>query len=152
MEEKQLYGQTQTPDQNQPYNTGQAYNANQPYQQNQAYNANQPYGQNQAYTPNQPYGQQNVFPSGRAVVYDTMPMRNNNVSIAGLIIGIFALLGCWVPIWNLVLSIAGIICSAIGLSHKGQSNGMAIGGLVMSIIALLLGIFITVIYLIVSAM
>lgn len=129
MEEKGMYGQNQT--------SGQ----------NQTYNPNQTYGQNQTYNPNQTYGQNQIYPPqpARAVVYDTMPMRNNNVAIAGLIIGIFALLGCWVPLWNLVLSIAGIVCSAIGIAHKGRS-GMAIGGLVTSIIALLIAIVVSIIY------
>lgn len=91
-------------------------------------------------------GQPNTPQPARAVVYDTMPMKNNNMAIVGLIIGIFSLLGCWIPVWNLVLSIAGIICSAIGLARK-QRSGMAIGGLVSSIIALLISIVVTLIYL-----
>ena len=115
------------------------------YGQNQQYNQNQAYGPNQTYNQGQPYQQPYPPQPARAVVYDTMPMKNNNVAIAGLIIGIFSLLGCWVPFWNLILSVAGIVCSAIGLAHKGRS-GMAIGGLVTSIIALLLAIVVTIIY------
>ena len=133
MEDKELYGQNQQ------------YNPNQAYGQNQQYNQDQVYGQNQTYGQEQPYQQQYPPQPARAVVYDTMPMKNNNVAIAGLIIGVFSLLGCWVPIWNLILSVSGIVCSAIGLAHKGRS-GMAIGGLVTSIIALLIAIVVTVIY------
>lgn len=112
---------------------------------------NKTYEQNQAYSQNQNYQQPNTPQPARAVVYDTMPMKNNNMAIGGLVVGIFALLGCWIPVWNLVLSIAGIICSAIGLSRKGRS-GMAIGGLVSSIIALLIAIIMTLIYLAAIAM
>ena len=133
MEEKELYGQNQQ------------YNQNPPYGQNQQYNPNPAPGQSQAYNQGQTYQQPYPPLPARAVVYDTMPMKNNNVAIAGLIIGIFSLLGCWAPFWNLILSIAGIVCSAIGLAHKGKS-GMAIGGLVTSIIALLLAIIVTIIY------
>ncbi|MDE7273481.1 MAG: DUF4190 domain-containing protein [Lachnospiraceae bacterium] len=136
MDEKELYGQNQTSNQNQTYASNQTYNSNQAYNPNQTYNPNQGQPYQQSYSP-QP---------AKAVVYDTMPMKNNNVAIAGLIIGIFALLGCWVPFWNLILAIAGIICSAIGLSHKGRS-GMAIGGLVTSILALLISIVMSIIYL-----
>ncbi|MDE6985273.1 MAG: DUF4190 domain-containing protein [Lachnospiraceae bacterium] len=109
-------------------------------EENKTYEQNQPYGQNQNYQ------QPNTPQPPRAVVYDTMPMKNNNMAISGLVVGIFALLGCWIPVWNLILSIAGIICSAIGLSRKVKS-GMAIGGLVASILALLIAIFLTMIYL-----
>ena len=103
--------------------------------------------QNSAYSQGQPYEQPVSAQPARAVVYDTMPMKNNNLAIVGLILGIFSLLGCWIPIWNLILSIGGIVSSAIGLARK-QRSGMAIGGLVASIIALLISIVITFLYLI----
>ncbi|MDE6364814.1 MAG: DUF4190 domain-containing protein [Lachnospiraceae bacterium] len=104
--------------------------------------------QNLTYSQGPSNQQANAQPA-RAVVYDTMPMKNNNMAIVGLIIGIFSLLGCWIPVWNLILSIAGIICSAVGLARK-QRSGMAIGGLAASIIALLISIVITFIYLAVA--
>ena len=103
--------------------------------------------QNSAYSQGQPYEQPVPAQPARAVVYDTMPMKHNNMAIVGLILGIFSLLGCWIPIWNLILSIGGIVSSAIGLARK-QRSGMAIGGLVASIIALLISIVITFLYLI----
>ena len=103
--------------------------------------------QNSAYSQGQPYEQPVPAQPARAVVYDTMPMKNNNMAIVGLILGIFSLLGCWIPIWNLILSIGGIVSSAIGLARK-QRSGMAIGGLVASIIALLISIVSTFLYLI----
>ncbi|MEZ3491195.1 MAG: DUF4190 domain-containing protein [Lachnospiraceae bacterium] len=107
--------------------------------------------QNSAYSQGQPYEQPVSAQPARAVVYDTMPMKNNNMAIVGLILGIFSLLGCWIPIWNLILSIGGIVSSAIGLARK-QRSGMAIGGLVASIIALLISIVITILYLIAIAL
>lgn len=130
MEDKQLSGQNQQ------------YNPNQTYHQNPAYNPGQTSAQNQAYNQGQPY----TPPPAKAVVYDTMPMKNNNAAIAGLIFGIFALLGCWLPFWNLLLSIVGIVCSAIGTTPKGSNSKMAIAGLVISIIALLLAIIFTMVY------
>ncbi|MDE7322190.1 MAG: DUF4190 domain-containing protein [Lachnospiraceae bacterium] len=152
--DKQTYNQSQAYsdsstsfDQNQPYpGAGQRAPAGsgQPYPdagQRAPLNQNQPYGQSP-----QSYPQQNYTQPARAVVYDTMPMKNNNVAIAGLVLGIFSILGCWIPFWNLVLSIAGIICSAIGLSHREQTNGMAVGGLITSIIGILLSLFMCFIY------
>lgn len=161
--DKQTYSQSQaysgantTPDQNQTYpasDQGAAFNQNLTYgqpangqfsQTNPANGQNAAFNQNQTY--GQPYPQQNYTQPIRAVVYDTMPMKNNNVAIAGLILGILSILGCWIPFWDLILSIAGIICSAIGLSQKGQTNGMAVGGLITSIIGLLLSLFMCLIY------
>ncbi len=164
-------GANTTPDQNQTYpanDQGAPLSQNQTYpasDQGAAFNQNQTYGQlangqfsqtnpangqnaafNQNQTYGQPYPQQNYTQPVRAVVYDTMPMKNNNVAIAGLILGILSILGCWIPFWDLILSIAGIICSAIGLSQKGQTNGMAVGGLITSIIGLLLSLFMCLIY------
>lgn len=147
MDERNSYNSDQQYSQSQAYNNTTAqFNQKQTYQpngQDAQFSQNQPYGQ-----PSQPYPQQNYNQPPRAVVYDTMPMKNNNVAIAGLVLGIFSILGCWIPFWDLILSIAGIICSAIGLSHKGQPNGMAIGGLITSIVGLLLSILICFIYII----
>lgn len=102
--------------------------------------------QNPAYGQGQPYEQPVSAQPARAVVYDTMPMKNNNMAIVGMVLGIFSLLGCWIPVWNLILSIGGIVSSAVGLSRKQRSD-MAIGGLVSSIIGLLISIVITLVYL-----
>ena len=156
--QNQVYGQNQTYNQNQAYGQNQTYNQNQAYGQNQTYNQNQVYGQNQTYGQNQayqqvqPYQQQNYSQPVKAVVCDTMPMKNNNMAIAGLVIGIFAILGCWIPGADIVLAIIGIVCSGIGLSHKGQANGMAIGGLIISIIAFILSVFVLFLYFIAAVM
>ena len=132
-----------------------AQNANMPYGQNPAYdqnmqNANMPYGQNPAYDQNAQYGQQPYMQQQynqpqynypvRAVVRNTMSERNN-AGIAGLVISCFAILGCWIPAYNLVFSIAGIICSAIGLGKNRQTGrGLAVAGLIISIIALVISL------------
>ena len=151
-DQNQTYNQNQVYGQNQTYNQNQAYGQNQTYNQNQVYGQNQTYGQNQAYQQVQPYQQQNYSQPVKAVVCDTMPMKNNNMAIAGLVIGIFAILGCWIPGADIVLAIIGIVCSGIGLSHKGQANGMAIGGLIISIIAFILSVFVLFLYFIAAVM
>lgn len=135
-------GKNQTCNPNPAYNANQAYSPNPGYCQNQAYTPSQTYDQNQMYYQGQPYPPQPV----KAVVYDTMPMKHNNAAIAGLILGIFALLGCWLPVWNLLLSIVGIVCSAIGSSPKGPNSSISIAGLIISVIALLLAIVFTIVY------
>lgn len=138
MEEQ--YGQTQTYGQNQMYGQQQPYQQqNQMYGQTQAYGQNQP---NQAYVQYQPYQQQNPYYAqpARAVVYNTMPAGTNNSAIGGLVIGIFAIIGCWIPIMNILLAMLGIVFSAVALGKKSSSHAIAVGGLITSIIAFVLGI------------
>lgn len=96
---------------------------------NVTYGLNEPYQNNMQY--NQPV---------RAVVRDTMPVKNN-AGIVGFVIACFAILLCWIPFLDLIFSIIGIVCSAIGLSKDKQTaRGLAIAGLVISIVALLISL------------
>lgn len=54
-------------------------------------------------------------------------------SIAGFILGILSLL---VPFFGLLLGIVGIVLSAIALKNKQGIKGLAIAGLVLSIVSL----------------
>jgi len=76
------------------------------------------------------------------------------MGIAGLVLGIVAAVGAWIPVFNYctwLLAIIGIILSAIGMSKakkEGKSVGVCIAGLVLSIIGLvfsIIGILCTVI-------
>lgn len=123
----------------QPYGQN-TQNTNTPYGQNQAYGTNVPYGQDQQYV-QQPYGQPQY--NHPIVVRDTMADRNG-AGIAGFVIACFAILFCWIPIVDVVLSVVGIVCAAIGLGKDKQSGrGLAVAGLVISIIALLLSLIIS---------
>lgn len=66
------------------------------------------------------------------------------MATAGLVLGILSLVGAvfsWIPILSYIalpLSIVGIILSALGMKKCPEKKGQAIGGLVTSIIALVL--------------
>lgn len=66
------------------------------------------------------------------------------MAVAGLVFGILSLVGAifsWIPILSyfaLPLSIVGVVLSAIAMKKQPEKKGMAIAGLVMSIIALVL--------------
>lgn len=71
--------------------------------------------------------------------------NNNNgkgLSIAGLVLGIVAVVFCWLAIWNtiaLVCAIVGLICAIKGkklATESGEPTGIATAGLVLSIIGL----------------
>jgi hypothetical protein len=67
------------------------------------------------------------------------------MGIAGLVLGILAAIGGWIPGISYVawlLAIIGIVMSAIGMSKAkkaNQSAGVSIAGLVLSIIGLVIG-------------
>ena len=65
------------------------------------------------------------------------------MAIAGLVLGIISLVLCWVPVVGPFLAVLGIIFSAVGLAGK-KRKGISIGGLVTSIIGLIVGVIITI--------
>ena len=150
MDENQNYGY------NGPANDQQgAYGAQQPYGEQQVYEnqnqqpyGNQPYGQNPygmqqqtgvptysqtPYGAQQQYNQQNFGQPVKAVVYDTVPDKNGT-SIAALVCGILGLLFFWGPGLDLILCLSGLICGIISMAKGHGGRGMAIAGLILSII------------------
>ena len=74
------------------------------------------------------------------LVRNAVPKNNSSMAVASLVLGIFGLIGCWVPVWNIVLSIAGIVCGIICLAKDLKSKGMGIAGIVISTLGLLFSI------------
>jgi hypothetical protein len=73
----------------------------------------------------------------------TLPIRSSGgkgKSIAGMVLGILSVLTCWLPYVGLILGIIGLILSALGLKNE-DARGMAIAGLVTSIIGIILGLW-----------
>jgi hypothetical protein len=65
--------------------------------------------------------------------------KGSGWGIFALILGVLALILCWVPFLGLLLGIAGLIISIIGIK-KQSGKGLAIAGLVLSIVALVAAI------------
>ncbi|MFI5608497.1 DUF4190 domain-containing protein [Amycolatopsis sp. NPDC051903] len=79
-----------------------------------------------------------------------MPLRTSGLAVAGMIVGIVALLTFWVPFFDVVVAIA-----AIGLSWGGMvqgarpgytGQGMGIAGLVCGIIAAIPAVIILILF------
>lgn len=74
---------------------------------------------------------------------NTTPAQNDGrgLGVAGLVVGIVAILFSFIPclgMWAIVPAIVGIVLSAVSISHANKANaqkGVAVGGLVCSIIA-----------------
>lgn len=104
---------------------------------------NNPYGfsndPNQQQTPS-PYGGLPQMPP----VQVQQPPQGNGMGVAGMVLGIIALVLFWVPFLDGLMALLAIILSAAGMSRAnkigGRGKGMAIAGLVLGIIAMLLTI------------
>lgn len=86
-------------------------------------------------------------PNYGAPVTPQQPQNNGGgakkgLAIAGMSVGIGALVFFWCPGFGLVLAIAGLILSIIGL--KSSKRGMALAGVICASIALLLSLIFTV--------
>ncbi|MGW4483175.1 DUF4190 domain-containing protein [Amycolatopsis sp. NPDC004368] len=96
----------------------------------------QPYSQPMAYAP---------YPPGY------VPVKQSGLAIAGMIIGILALITFWVPFWDVIAAITAIALSWAGMVQAGKpgygGNGMAIAGLVCGIIAAIPAVIFLIIFL-----
>ncbi len=70
--------------------------------------------------------------------------KSNGLGIAGFVLALLALLLCWIPVLDWILWVLGLVFSFIGVFKAPR--GMAIAGLVISLIGiivliLVLGVF-----------
>lgn len=90
----------------------------------------------------QPAGQAYGAPAPAGMYGGAYPPPSSppqGLSIAALVIGIVALLGCWVPFLGLGLALIAVVLSIVALvrTKRGRAGGrgMAIGGLAVSVVA-----------------
>ena len=69
--------------------------------------------------------------------------QKNGVGTAGFVLSLIALFLSWVPFLGWIIWVAGLILSAVGVFR--QPKGLAIAGLVISLIGLIILIFAVVI-------
>lgn len=79
--------------------------------------------------------------------YQTAPeeveSQNNTLSIVSLVLGILSIVACCFGA-GLMVGIGGIICSVF--ARKQGKNGMNTGGLITSIIGVVLGVITTIVF------
>lgn len=62
--------------------------------------------------------------------------RKNGMGTAGFVLSLLALVLSWVPVVDVIFFLLGLIFSIVGVSLKNRKKGLAIAGLVISVIVL----------------
>lgn len=148
-----------------PYQNQQNQNWQNPYQnqqnrnwqntnQNNYYNGQQfnGYPNVNGYPPNQGYinnggngGYNNYAPNsynGPIVVTNAIPAssKRGGLAVGSLVCGIISILGFW-SIITLIVAIVGAVLGIVNNAQENPNKGMAIAGIILSIIGFLLTIF-----------
>jgi len=74
--------------------------------------------------------------SGQTVIINQTESNKNGVGIAGFVLALIAMFLGWVPVLGWIIWVLGLILSFVGVFKKPR--GMAIAGLVISLIGIIL--------------
>jgi hypothetical protein len=75
--------------------------------------------------------------------------RGNGLGLAALIVGVIALVGAFIPVVNLVtgfIAFVGLVLGVVALFLKGRSRKLAVAGAIVSLVALILSIVLSITY------
>lgn len=83
--------------------------------------------------------------NGPIVVADAIPKKSGACAVTSLVCGIISILAFWSVAPSLIVSIVGLIFGIVNLAKKNPQKGMAIAGIITSLLGLLLSIAMVVI-------
>lgn len=76
----------------------------------------------------------------KPVITNMAPKSDNRFAVVSLVLGVMSLLGCCIyGITGMIIGIIGIVFSVISLTKYKPNQGIAIAGLITSIMGLILG-------------
>ena len=96
--------------------------------------------------PVQPVYQQPIYqqqPAYQQPIYQQPAGGSKALAITALILGICGLVFCWLPIFGMLISVAGLICGIISFKNP-NGKGMGITGFILSIIGIIIGLTYTI--------
>ncbi|MDR1689910.1 MAG: DUF4190 domain-containing protein [Clostridiales bacterium] len=89
------------------------------------------------------------FVGGYTPQFPEQPPKQGK-AIASLVLGIVSIVICCIPAVPVLASIAGLITGIVSLNKREGGKGMAIAGIILSGIGLLIGIVISIYYILVG--
>lgn len=90
--------------------------------------------------------------SGPVVVSNAIPTKSGGLAVGSLVCGIIALVGFWSVIPSAILAIVGVVLGIVNIAKKNPSKGMAIAGIIVSILGFLLSVATGIVYVAAAAM
>ena len=84
--------------------------------------------------------------NGPIVVANAVPPKTGGLAVGSLVCGIISILGFWSVI-TFIVAIVGIVLGAVNNAQDNPNKGMAIAGIILSVIGFLLSIFFIIILL-----
>lgn len=88
--------------------------------------------------------------NGPIVVSNAIPEKSGGKAVGSLVCGIISIIGFWSFI-TIIVAIVGIVLGIINIAQKNPQKGMAIAGIVMSVLGLLLSIGFFFLYVLLAA-
>ena len=101
---------------------------------------------NYSYGENQNNNQSNYsYGGGQYPQYEEQPSGNRGMAIASLVVGILSILCCCCVYLSVILGIVGIVLAVLSRPKDGKFEGVAMGGLICSIVGLVLGVILIIV-------
>ena len=73
---------------------------------------------------------------GQTIIINQQSFQKNGIGTAGFVLALLGLIFCWVPVFNWILWILGLILSVVGVFKTPR--GLSIAGLCISFIGIIL--------------
>ena len=108
------------------------------YEMNQGGYQSQPNEMNQGGYQSQPNGMNQGYQNGQWQQYPNQPQQSGKMGlcIASLVLGLLSILCCW--IYGGVLGFVGVVLGIVALVKKEDKKGMAIAGIITSVVGIIL--------------
>lgn len=74
--------------------------------------------------------------AGQTVIINQTESKSNGVGVAGFVLALLAIFLGWIPVLGWILWLLGLVLSIVGMFK--QPKGLAIAGLVISLIGIIL--------------
>lgn len=84
--------------------------------------------------------------NGPVVVADAIPKKSGACAVTSLVCGIISIVAFWSVAPSLIIAVVGLIFGIVNLAKKNPQKGMAIAGIITSLLGLLLSAAMVVIY------